>query len=398
MTQILSSLFICREMHEWLLGGYFPRNLPIKKADDPGDFAPLSSFEGNPFSSKAAKKRAAQKEKTKDQEKEIKEIGRGDEDHNFDDEKIVLTGQAQRNALEEKTKEKPEASHRVDGQEDKLEARAKSTSEKKAGSSEVHSTIPVKTPALSESSVEPKPKIPEQQLSQIKDEQKATAATTRASLHADHESLDDILDHFSHSDIVLSSDDEESHEKPSITAAAVTTASRTLMGAPSSGPGVTGPSTAWNAMPSRAWDAQELERQLLSEEAKNAVPHQIQPGKIPQQQFAQLGHNIGPQQPAQQQQGPPFVRGNFPGQPPFFPPHGQMGLAPHPGQIGLHAIPHMGMPFVDRLERKQGIFDMASIEEQLLMQSLQPQHVPRHDVGLQPPQHIPMPPQVDALF
>jgi len=44
--------FADQEMNEWLLGGYSPKSLPIKKADTEDEFAPLSAYEGNPFLAK----------------------------------------------------------------------------------------------------------------------------------------------------------------------------------------------------------------------------------------------------------------------------------------------------------------------------------------------------------
>jgi len=44
--------FTDQEMNDWLLAGYFPKNLPIKKAETEDPFVSLALYEGNPFNPK----------------------------------------------------------------------------------------------------------------------------------------------------------------------------------------------------------------------------------------------------------------------------------------------------------------------------------------------------------
>ena len=143
-----------------------------------------------------------------------------------------------------------------------------------------------------------------------------------------------------------------------------------------------GPGGAWHSGPIKAWNAHELEmRQFeqLGQQVDNEIP---QPALQPNQHHRQPY----PQQP---------MHGN----PPFVPPHfiqQQMFLQQH----ALHArqaevsscfnsLGGDGLCFSlqQHFERKQGVYDMASIEEQLLKNSIpsgpptrqQPMPVMRHN-------------------
>eukprot|EP01087_Luapelamoeba_hula_P017547 TRINITY_DN5543_c0_g1_i7.p1 TRINITY_DN5543_c0_g1~~TRINITY_DN5543_c0_g1_i7.p1 ORF type:complete len:1224 (-),score=261.63 TRINITY_DN5543_c0_g1_i7:2094-5675(-) len=359
--KVVRGPFTDREMNDWFLAGYFPKTLPIRKEDE-SEFVPLGTCEGNPFAPIRPKvgsiRSVADKDRKANQEANWARASR--------------EKRPQAESSEDKTAEQPETSALADSTPVLTTVQDKNAT---SGNENPPSPLPgVSEPSSKTISVDSKPvqqssasitkpahddtpsrdQPPEMHKSiteptfELKSSQEPSFEL-ESTQEPSWDTLMDSYDDLSADTLDPLADDLDAQEKND---AAAEPQDQSIQEP------LSGPSNHQSFGGRKAWDVHELERQFESLEQDeevnvDLVQHQTQPrnpysNQMAPQHMHQPSHSHHPQHP----RAHPQMQAHF-YQQPYLPPQLYM-QQPRP---------------MEKLERIQGVYDMASLEEQLLRQS-----------------------------